>query len=128
MMAKKNSKKKAKKKTAKKVDSTKSIEEGKICAILAYLFPIGLIWFLVDEKLKKNAFAKFHVQQSIVLFIASLALWVIAGILSMMQLGFIIRLVYLVLLIFVIIQMVAASQGQKKELPFIGEYGKKINL
>ena len=45
-------------------------ETGKICAILAWFFPIGLIWYLVDENMKKNKFVGFHVKQSLVLFLS----------------------------------------------------------
>jgi len=46
---------------------TKDVEQGKACAILAYFF-VGIIWFFVDEKLKKNEFAKFHAKQAMILF------------------------------------------------------------
>ena len=50
--------------------SKKEIEEGKAAAVLSYLL-IGIIWYFVDEKMKKNSYVKFHVQQAIVLIIAS---------------------------------------------------------
>jgi uncharacterized membrane protein len=52
------------------------IENGKACAALAYLFPIGLIWYLVDEKMKRNKFVAFHVYQSLAFAIVYFVAWV----------------------------------------------------
>ena len=56
-----------------------SVENEKVCAILSYLL-IGIIWYFADEKMKKSNFAKFHVKQGIVLFIAGIIVSIVYGI------------------------------------------------
>ena len=56
--------------------SKKEIDDGKLCAVLSY-FVIGIIWFLVDEKMKKNSYVSFHVKQAIVLLIFSILIGVL---------------------------------------------------
>lgn len=106
----------------------KSVEEGKVCAILAWIFPVGLIWYLVDEKMKKNEFAKFHVQQSLVLAIVSVLVNVVGGIVPLIGWFLIIPFGNLIIFILWIIGIIGAASGTKKELPVIGKYGSKLNI
>lgn len=112
----------------------KEVEEGKIVAVLSYLF-IGIIWFFVDEKMRKNQFAKLHVQQALVLLIFTIAVIVFNGLLtfclkiaSLIIPGFKV-LIFLTTLIGIIpgilwiCGLVYSLQGKKKELPVIGRYG-----
>ena len=55
-------------------------ENGKLCAIIAYLL-LGIIWYFVDEKVKKDKFAQFHVKQAIVFLVLSIIVNVIGGLL-----------------------------------------------
>ena len=120
--------------------SKKEIQDGKLCAVLSY-FVIGIIWFLVDEKMKKNSYVSFHVKQALVLLIFSIALGianailsVILGLLAMMTLGlasilmFIPTLISLIPLVLWIFGIVYSAQGTEKELPVIGQYGDKFNF
>lgn len=106
-------------------------EDGKVCAILAYFFPIGLIWYLVDENMKKNKFAQFHVYQSLVLAITSIILSIAAIIVTAISFGFLFFLAWIVniaMLVLFIIGLVHAAQGEEKELPIIGRYAKKFTF
>ena len=101
------------------------VSEGKICAILSYLL-IGIIWYFADEKMKKNEFAKFHVKQALVLLILSLAgsivltmTFILAWILPLFQIAIFILLVF---------GIINANNGEKRELPFIGKFGKKFKF
>ena len=69
------------KKKAAKASSGKDVSEGMACAILAYIL-IGIIWFFVDDKMKKNKFVKFHVKQALVLLVVSIILSIIGAILT----------------------------------------------
>ena len=83
------------------------IEENKIFAILAY---IGILWLVGLLAAKDSKFARFHVNQGIVLFIAALlsVIPIIGWIWSM------------VVFVFAIIGIVNAATGKAKELPLIG--------
>lgn len=57
--------------TTEEAPKENSQENEKACAILSYLV-VGIIWYLLDEKLKNNSLVKFHVKQSLVLIIFSI--------------------------------------------------------
>jgi uncharacterized membrane protein len=123
--------------------------EIKACAILSYVL-FGIIWFFVDDKMRKNKFCRFHAQQGAV-FLIFYILWGIAvtifisifnGLAALAAysgtflalglfgsvialLGFVAWIIPLVLLV---IGMVNAANNKTKELPIIGKYGKKFKF
>lgn len=106
----------------------------KICAILSYLL-IGLIWYMVDEKIKKSSFVKYHVKQGLVLLIAAIIYSVIISVifLPLMMLSFgalwpLIQLLNLVPWIFIILGIINAVNDKEKELPIIGKFAEKLNF
>lgn len=114
--------------------SQKEIEEGKVCAILAYIFWIvGILWYFMDEKMKKNEFAKFHVKQGIMLVIAStiftFAVMILFFILMITIIGMLLviplMLLFFLPTVWTIIGIVYAVKGERKPLPWIGEYAEK---
>ena len=119
--------------------SSKDVEEGKVCAILSYLL-IGIIWYFADEKMKKNGFAKFHAKQGLVLLVAAIiyniALGIVLGaiLFPMMFSGVgwgifsILRLLYYIPLVFTVIGIINAANGNEKELPIIGNFAKKLTF
>lgn len=95
------------------------IEKNKIMAILPYLW----ILFIIPLFLAKDSkYAKFHLNQGVVLSLASLLLSIISGILTSVLaiLGVIFWIISVILFIFQILGIVYALQGKAKELPFIG--------
>ena len=107
-----------------------SNKNANLCAILAYLF-VGIVWYFVDDKMKKDKFVKFHVKQGIVLMIAWI-LWSVAVSilysLTMFLLTPIITILYLVPWVFVVLGIINALNNKEKELPIIGEYAKKLTF
>ncbi|MBT4446111.1 DUF4870 domain-containing protein [archaeon] len=105
------------------------VNNGKAPAVLSY-FLVGILWWLLDEKVKKNAFVKFHVKQSLVLIIASIAVSVAGWILVFIPVIGWIALAVLRIGIFVlwIMGIVKAAQGAKKELPLIGSFAKNLKF
>lgn len=107
-------------------------DNSKICAALSYIL-IGIIWYFVDEKMKKNSFAKFHAKQGLVLLILSIiyavALNVVTTILIMSLIGIILLPIIFLLsyipLVFTIIGIINAVNNRTKELPIIGKYANK---
>lgn len=127
------------------------VSKGKVCAILSYLV-IGIIWYFLDKKMKKNKFANYHVKQGIVFLIFDVALWTVIAIIGgifgaifalsrfggvgpNIGLGFfgiisalLSLIAWAILLILLIFGIVNAAQGKKKELPLIGKFGKKFKF
>jgi len=104
------------------------VEEGKICAFLMYLFPIGLIWWLLDENMKKNEFAKFHLKQSLVLLIVSIIIQVAGSIIPILGWFIILPLGSIFILVLWIMGIIYSLTGKQKELPLIGQFGNKFTF
>ena len=97
----------------------KDIADNKVMAILAYLWILFLIPLFAA---KESKFARFHANQGIILFIASIAVGIASFILGLIPIvGAIIGwLLIICLFVFYILGIVNAVQGKAKELPFIG--------
>ncbi len=93
------------------------VEKNKTMAILAYfLFFIPL---LTDAK--DSPFAKFHANQSLVLLIFSFGGYIVASVLTVVLIGFLLYPVIMIAsLVFFVMGLINASNGQMKELPLIG--------
>lgn len=90
-------------------------------AIVAYI--VFFVPLLTDAK--NDPFVKFHVKQGLVLFIAWVAVWV----LSMLPvLGLLALPLYVVMLVFWIMGILNAVNGEMKPLPLIGQYADKFTL
>ncbi len=114
-------------------------ENSKICAVLAYIFLIGVIWYFADEKMKKSAFAKFHVKQGLFLFIVGISLAVLFSIVStvlvfipiigwilgalLVPVGLVVNIGLLVLWVFGLIN---AASEKKEPVPLIGKFAEDI--
>ena len=116
----------AKKKSAKKAEPAKaaSTDNSKICAILAYLL-VGIIWYFVDEKLKKDAFVKFHVKQGLVLLITGVVVSIVLTIIPIIG-WILLPIAQLIMLVLAILGIINAANGKKAEVPLIGQFGKKF--
>ncbi len=104
------------------------VENGKVCAILAWFFPIGLIWYFADEKMKKNKFVGFHVKQSLVLFIAAVIINIVGAIIPFLGWFIILPLGMLLVFVWWIMGLIYAISGREKELFLIGQFGKKFTF
>jgi uncharacterized membrane protein len=118
----------------KKVEKT-DISTEKLVSILFWIFPVGLIWYLVEERLQKDAFVKFHFKQWLVATITLIALTISLSIISFATLGIlsvIIRPLYALVMIFYLVWFIQgiifAANGEKKELFLIGKYVKHLTF
>ncbi len=96
--------------------------DEKVFGVLAY---IGIL-FLVPLLAGKTEFSKFHANQGLVLFIAEIAVNIVAGIITLIPIiGWIIGLLFWAVdifwLVLMIMGIVNACQGEMKELPLIGK-------
>jgi len=116
----------------------KEVEEGKIVAILSYLL-VGILWFFIDEEMKKNSFVKFHVKQGLALVIIGFSFSILISILfgmvgfmminlSFMVLGGLSQIINLGLLVLSVMGIISAINGTKKELPWIELITKKLTF
>jgi uncharacterized membrane protein len=96
-----------------------------LLSILSY-FIIGIIWYFLDNKVQ-NKNTTFHVKQALNLFIISIILSVITGILSwplFFMAWLIIPIINLAVFILWIVGLIYAISQKKKEIPIIGEFAK----
>jgi uncharacterized membrane protein len=117
--------KKASKKSKAK-SSSSAAEDGKVCAVLQYIFPIGLIWWLVDEKMKKNPFATFHMKESIALVIVAVVINIVGSIIPVLGWFVILPLGGLFVFVLWIIGIYKAATGEQKSLPLTGKLAEKF--
>lgn len=101
-------------------------QNNKVMAILAYFGPLVLIPIFAA---KNSAFTRYHSNQGLVLFIATVAYNIVSGILNSVILAIswrlyfltnIISLVSVVFAVLAIMGVVSAYKGEKKPLPVIG--------
>lgn len=106
----------------------RDIDQNKLMAILAYL---GILVIIPILAAKESKFARFHSNQGLVLFIASILFYIVYSILSSIiiaiswKLGFLVSIIGLVGIVFfvlMIIGIVNAAGGKAKELPIIGKF------
>ena len=80
---------------------------------------------------KESKFARFHANQGLVLFIASVAYWIMLEIIKsiivsistgLLLITTILGLTYLVFMVLGIMGIVNAATGKAKELPIIGKF------
>jgi len=103
----------------------KDVEEGKGCAILLWvIWIVGLIWWLADEKMKKNSFVKFWVKQWLILVILAVAVSILGSI-PIIGWLFIMPLGWIFVFVLWVIGLIAIIKGEEKILPVIGKFGQE---
>jgi uncharacterized membrane protein len=94
----------------KAVVSSKPADEGKTIAIISYITWIGWIIAFIMNTEKKNDFARFHLRQSLIIMLGSLLAWI----------PFVGWIWGVFLFVLWILGLIAAINGQKKEIPVLG--------
>lgn len=92
------------------------IEKNKVMAGLAYL-----IFFLPLLACPDSRFGKYHANQGLVLFIASVAGTIILSIIPIIG-WILLPLFSIAIFVFVILGLINGIQGKAKELPLIGKF------
>ena len=95
------------------------ISNNKVMAILAYF---GILVLVPLFAAKESPFARFHANQGLVLFVASIVCCIVAAVLSSISswLGLIGTILYIVIVVLAIIGIINAATGKAKQLPLIG--------
>ena len=96
-------------------------EQNKVMGILAY---IGILWLVPLLAAKGSPFARFHANQGLGLFICEVAIEIVGVILCFIPYvgGLLCSLISLAPIPFIVLGIIAAAKGQKKELPIIGQF------
>lgn len=105
----------------------KKQDNSKAVAILSY-FLVGIIWYFVDEDVRKNKEVKFHVKQALNIGIISIVLSVVLGWFTLFTFGFfyfIFVLVRIGVFVLWLIGLINAINMNKKEIPVVGEFAEK---
>lgn len=92
-------------------------------AIVAYI--LFFVPLLTDAK--KDSFVRYHVRQGFLVFIGAVAVWII-GIVLTWRFYVVTNILNLVVLVFAIIGIINAANGQEKPLPLIGHLADKIKI
>ena len=97
------------------VCDSQDIEKNKVYAILAY---IGILFLVPLLAAKDSPYARFHTNQGLVLFLLEVALNIL---LAIPVLGWILAPIgWIAVVVFAIIGIINAAQGECKPLPVIG--------
>ncbi len=102
-----------------------SVNDGLVCAILSY-FLVGIIWYFVDEKMKKNKFVRLHAQQGLALIVISIALMIVSFILPF--LGLVWLLANIALFVLWLIGLIKAITGKSEGVPLVEKLAEKFNI
>jgi uncharacterized membrane protein len=106
--------------------SKDDVEKNKVFAVLAYLGILVLVPLLAA---KDSPFAKFHANQGLLLLIIEVVLGFVLPIIQgafvfsgLWSLANLLSLLYLIPLVFAIMGIINAANGEMKKLPYIGDY------
>jgi len=93
--------------------------DGKTKAIVAHIFWIGWIISLVVNMKDKDEMASFYIRQLLGIYLFSLAVTIIASIVNVPLLS---TIGGIITLVFWVLSLISAIQGEKKEVPVVGNY------
>ena len=103
-------------------------DKGKTVAILSYITIIGFIIALVlnNDKQNKSDLGVFHLRQALGIYLTGVVLSIAQGIFLFIPfLGWLINLAItlslIALFVFWILGLIAAINGEKKAVPFVGK-------
>ncbi|MCA9485500.1 MAG: DUF4870 domain-containing protein [Nanoarchaeota archaeon] len=121
-------KKKARKRVAKK-SASRNHGDSKLFAFLATF--LGIIGFVIALLFKRDdKYVMFYASQSLIIFIVSIAASIVSGVFGWIPfLGGVIEVALWILIIGLwLISWIYALSGEKKDVPFVGEWARKIRL
>ncbi|MBM3251778.1 MAG: hypothetical protein FJZ11_03245 [Candidatus Omnitrophica bacterium] len=108
---------------SKEASQRKEIQEGKIFALMAYLFALCIIPLIFK---KENKFALFHAKQGLVIFLGEVTIFVVS-----MVPGFgyiILDLGKLVFGLLSLLGMIQSISGKYTKIPIIFDIAEKISI
>lgn len=97
--------------------------DDNLMAAISYLWILSIIILVVK---KDSDYVRFHARQGVVLFGASVVLWVLGMILFF--LWPIIWILNLIVLVAVIVGFIQALSGKRYKMPVVGDIAESINI
>ncbi|PKP44168.1 MAG: hypothetical protein CVT96_02585 [Bacteroidetes bacterium HGW-Bacteroidetes-13] len=95
-----------------------TVSDGKAMAIISYITLVGTIIAIIVNSKSKNPFTSFHIRQAFGILLTQILGSVVLGVLGIHFLGWAFNIFILVLWI---IGLLAAIQGETKEVPILGD-------
>ncbi len=103
--------------------ATKNFSDNKVTALLSY---IGILVLIPLLTAKEDEFVQFHAKQGLVLFVAAIAVSVVG---MVPILGWLVALFGgLACLVLAVMGVINVLNGERKQLPLIGQYANKFNI
>lgn len=100
-----------------------SVDKHKALAIIGYILPILFFLPFLMEEGKKSAFARFHANQQLNLLLFGVVGQIAAMVLTAVVIGvFLFPIVVIASLVFMIMGIINAANGNMKPLPLIGGF------
>jgi uncharacterized membrane protein len=94
-----------------------SSDNGKTVAIISYITPIGCIIAFILNNNDKTDFGSYHIRQSLGIFLS----WFLIGVInSFLKIEIIDWINQTGLIVFCILGIIGAIQGEKKPVPLLG--------
>ncbi|MGC5327837.1 DUF4870 domain-containing protein [Brevibacillus sp. SYSU BS000544] len=93
------------------------VEKNKVMALLSYL-----IFFIPLLAARESPFAMYHANQGLILFLAALFINVIGTIIPIIGWFILIPIGNLLVLVYAVMGIINALNGQTKPLPLIGKF------
>jgi uncharacterized membrane protein len=95
-----------------------TVSDGKAMAIISYITLVGTIIAIIVNSTNKNPFTSFHIRQAFGILLVQIVGSLLLGTFAIHFLGWLLHLFILVLWI---IGLLAAIQGETKEVPVLGD-------
>ncbi len=100
-----------------------TVEEGKNIAIVSHITIIGTIIAIIMNNDSKNAFASFHIRQTLGIFLLFFALGYPVGLFDSWMIS---SSLYIFIFILWAYSFISALQGQMNLIPFLGSFFQKF--
>lgn len=94
-------------------------EQNKVMGILAY---IGILFLVPLFSAKESRFAMYHANQGLVLFLFSVITSTVGSVIPVVGWFLILPIAAIMSLVFAVMGIINAANGQMKPLPLIGNY------
>lgn len=91
------------------------VEENKDIAAFSYLWIMSVVVYFLK---KDSPFVRFHSTQAMILFVASVVVW-------MIPIGIVAKALELVILAGMVMGFLNAAQGQRRDVPFVGPLSRR---
>lgn len=105
----------------------KEAENRVLMSVLSYFGPLVLVPYFSKES-RADEFTKFHIKQGLVVFAASIVIFLLSIPLAATFLSLFVSLLGFGLMIVAIIGIINAATGKMKEIPVIGSFARKFKI